>query len=350
MRAMPRSPRRCPLRTPRLTRLTAMASRRPGLPGGPHQGRRDAARLECRCEPGRQRWRHAAVHGRPGGPRRVVAALLAANADVERAVAHGFMPLFASKLGHTEIVAMLLAANATVDPSNDNEQTPMVVACCEGHRRRPAPLLLRREPHIHLHVGEGGQRRTSPPTTATTTSPPGSARPAFGRRRSTTSSSSRPIARRAAARRRRPPRRRHARRPDAALARAGGGGERRRDGGHGGLPGPRGAGAADAQHFPRRRARAVALWPGFRFSRQFSRQEQAMFDVWMTGVLGHAVTRDYHAGAAVRVFWGEKTSLSITSGRYLHLSSTTRRGELWSRNRAAHTTLHSTHFTPWRRA
>ena len=46
------------------------------------------------------------------------------------------------------------------------------------------------------------------------------------------------------------------------------------------------------------RARAVALWPwGFRFSRQFSRQEQAMFDVWMTGVLGHAVTRDYRPPA-----------------------------------------------------
>ena len=35
---------------------------------------------------------------------------------------------------------------------------------------------------------------------------------------------------------------------------------------------------------------------------------------------------------------------------HLLFHSTTRRGELWSRNRAAHTTLHSTHFTPWRRA
>ena len=46
------------------------------------------------------------------------------------------------------------------------------------------------------------------------------------------------------------------------------------------------------------RARAVELWRwGFRFSRQFPREEQAMFDVWMTGVLGHAVTRDYRPPA-----------------------------------------------------
>ena len=32
----------------------------------------------------------------------------------------------------------------------------------------------------------------------------------------------------------------------------------------------------------------------------FARQEQAMFDVWMTGVLGHAVTRDYRRPAAPR--------------------------------------------------
>ena len=49
------------------------------------------------------------------------------------------------------------------------------------------------------------------------------------------------------------------------------------------------------------RARAVELWPwAFRFSRQprFAGAEQAMFDVWMTGVLGHAVTRDYRPPAA----------------------------------------------------
>ena len=48
------------------------------------------------------------------------------------------------------------------------------------------------------------------------------------------------------------------------------------------------------KYFQRRRAAPVELWPwAFRFSRQprFARQEQAMFDVWMTGVLGHAVTR-----------------------------------------------------------
>ena len=42
------------------------------------------------------------------------------------------------------------------------------------------------------------------------------------------------------------------------------------------------------------RARAVELWPwGFRFSRRFPREEQAMYDVWMTIVMGQAVTRDY---------------------------------------------------------
>ena len=49
------------------------------------------------------------------------------------------------------------------------------------------------------------------------------------------------------------------------------------------------------KYFPEpARARAVELWPwGFRFSRRFPREEQAMFDVWMTGVMGHAVTREY---------------------------------------------------------
>ena len=53
------------------------------------------------------------------------------------------------------------------------------------------------------------------------------------------------------------------------------------------------------KYFPEpARKRAVALWPwGFRFSRQFPREEQAMYDVWMTGVLGHAVTRDYRPPA-----------------------------------------------------
>ena len=49
------------------------------------------------------------------------------------------------------------------------------------------------------------------------------------------------------------------------------------------------------KYFPEvARARAVELWPwGFRFSRQFPREEQAMYDVWMTIVMAHEVTRDY---------------------------------------------------------
>ena len=47
------------------------------------------------------------------------------------------------------------------------------------------------------------------------------------------------------------------------------------------------------------RARAVELWPwGFRISRQFAGAEQAVFDVWMTGVMAHAVTRDHQPPAA----------------------------------------------------
>ena len=33
------------------------------------------------------------------------------------------------------------------------------------------------------------------------------------------------------------------------------------------------------------------------FSRQFSREEQAMYDVWMTILMPHAVTRDYQPPA-----------------------------------------------------
>ena len=49
------------------------------------------------------------------------------------------------------------------------------------------------------------------------------------------------------------------------------------------------------KYFPEpARARAVELWPwGFRFSRRFPREEQAMYDVWMTIVMGQAVTRNY---------------------------------------------------------
>ena len=49
------------------------------------------------------------------------------------------------------------------------------------------------------------------------------------------------------------------------------------------------------KYFPEpARARAIPeLWPwGFRFSRRFPR-EQAMYDVWMTIVMGQAVTRNY---------------------------------------------------------
>ena len=51
------------------------------------------------------------------------------------------------------------------------------------------------------------------------------------------------------------------------------------------------------KYFPAEaRARAVELWRwGFRFSRlhSFAGAEQAVFDLWMTSVMAHAVTRDY---------------------------------------------------------
>ena len=51
---------------------------------GPHRGRHEAARRERQREPGRQRWRHAAVHGMREWPRRGRHDAAAANADVNR--------------------------------------------------------------------------------------------------------------------------------------------------------------------------------------------------------------------------------------------------------------------------
>ena len=89
----------------------------------------------------------------------------------------------------------------------------------------------------------------------------------------------------------------------------------------------------DAQVLPGAGARArVELWPwAFRFSRQprFAGAEQAMFDVWMTGVLGHAVTRDYRLHfqrRASRETWPRRGAmivalLNAATGWQLGLSS-----------------------------
>ena len=68
----------------------------------------------------------------------------------------------------------------------------------------------------------------------------------------------------------------------------------------------------DAQVFPAAaRERAVELWPwGFRFSRQFPREEQAMYDVWMTIVLPKEVTRTYRRPGPQRAL------LEVTTGEF----------------------------------
>ena len=81
------------------------------------------------------------------------------------------------------------------------------------------------------------------------------------------------------------------------------------------------------KYFPEpARARAVELWPwAFRFSRRFAREEQAMFDVWMTIVMGHEVTRDYRPlGGRSKNLWARKTK-GLASGveRVLHSCTST---------------------------
>ena len=137
---------------------------------------------------------------------------------------NGCTPLyFASQQGHPEVVTKLLAANADVNQPADGA-TPLIIASAKGRadivakrrrarserrreprartrrldrrlpprppRLRPAPLLLRRQPHLphRRAVRHGGAAATH---AATTTSSPSSSAPASGRRRSTTSSSSR---------------------------------------------------------------------------------------------------------------------------------------------------------------
>ena len=97
---------------------------------------------ERRREPGQQRGRHAAVRRLPGGPHRVVAKLIAANANVNQAENDGVTPLLiACQKGHTEIVTKLIAANADVNQANNNGATPLYVACQNGRAEVVTKLI-----------------------------------------------------------------------------------------------------------------------------------------------------------------------------------------------------------------
>ena len=327
MRATPRSPRSCPLRTPTWIRPTLAGRRTRRLHEGLHRDRRKllAANAEVNqatnnvgtplsiaCHVGRTEIVKKLIAANANmnqasnatgvtplyaacwmGRTEVVAELLAANADVNQARNDGATPLYiASERGHTEIVAKLLAAKANVDQANNHGTTPMATACCFGHlgvvqllssygASRTFPFnppndtaegLATRRGHHDLvawlsapasgtalhHLEFLPERALARAVEPTSTPPHGPA----GRRRSA----------RANWRRR-------------AVNR------------HGGVPRPRGGEAVeppDAQVLPGgARARAAALCRGFRFSGRFPREEQAMYDVWMTIVMGQAVTRNY---------------------------------------------------------
>ena len=232
----------------------------------------------------------------------VVTKLLAVNANVELADNEGFTPLFvACGVGRTEVVAKLLAANADVEQPSDEGATPMAIACQEGHlgcvqllssyganRNFPFPApedtaegvanahgrhdivawLVRTRlwstPLHHLefltperalallHAGADIHAAAEPggPTPLSLAQDLAAAgRAAEGTAAFLVLEAAKPWSRQT-----------HKYFPDPA------------------------------------RARAVELWPwAFRFSRQprFAGAEQAMFDVWMTIVMAHAVTRGY---------------------------------------------------------
>ena len=68
------------------------------------------------------------------GHHEVVAALIAARANVDLAMNDGFTPLLvAAQNGHHEVVAALINANATVDQAMKDGSTPLLMAAMNGH-------------------------------------------------------------------------------------------------------------------------------------------------------------------------------------------------------------------------
>ena len=78
------------------------------------------------------------------GRARLIAALLAKGARVDRVDDVGWTPLHAACAdGHVEVVALLLAKGARIDRVDDVGRTPLHVTCAGGHAKVAALLLAR---------------------------------------------------------------------------------------------------------------------------------------------------------------------------------------------------------------
>jgi len=95
---------------------------------------------------GRSKLHHAAVAGRVG----VVRALVAAGALVNTQDEAGFTPLHsAASAGHDEVCAVLLSAGAEPNARNENGATPLHYALSKGHGVTAVTLLeARAEPTL----------------------------------------------------------------------------------------------------------------------------------------------------------------------------------------------------------
>jgi ankyrin repeat protein len=241
------------------------------------------------------------------GQTEIVTALLAANADANKANNRDATPLyFACRKGHTEIVAKLLAANASVDQAMNNGCTPMLVACFEGHL------------DIVQLLSSYGASRTFTFPDAPPVAPPENAEDLATEEGYHNTAAWLVRSRLWST----PLHHLETLTPERALALLRAGADIHAAAEPGG-PTPlslaqdlaaagRAAEGTAAflvleaakpwsrkthKYFPEgARARAVELWRwGFRFSRlpKFAGAEQAVFDLWMTIVMPHAVTRDY---------------------------------------------------------
>ena len=96
-----------------------------------------------------------------GGHREVVAALIAAGANVDKAMNDGFTPLLAAaENGHHEVVTALLAANATVDLAMNDGRTPLSAAALESVN---ALVCRHTYPPSRLCKASGAASVSSPP-------------------------------------------------------------------------------------------------------------------------------------------------------------------------------------------
>ena len=251
------------------------------------------------------------------GHTEVVTKLIEANADVNQAREAGATPLYIACVnGHTDVVTTLLAANTDVNQAKNNGFTPLFIACYHGHLG--CVQLLSSYSASRTFTINGND--TTAETVATAAGHFDIANWLSRSRRWSELHHLKVLT------------------PERTLAllrddfedihRAAGPG------------GPTPLWIADAlaakgeaaegtaaflvlqaakpwsrkthKYFPAAaRARAVELWPwGFRFSRQFPREEQAMFDVWMTIVMPMEVTRAYTRPGPQRAL------LKVTTGAF----------------------------------